>query len=103
MKCFLYLFWLIDGLLNNNLYIIHYLYIVIVHIKNGKGYRNNGIVNEGDVVIMEVDLRSEEKSKRTLHFFIGGKQQKIFFSELPSKVQFGVFFRKIFLFSFLFI
>lgn len=84
---------LIGGLFYYNLYIIHYLYIILVHIKNGKGYRNNGIVNEGDVVIMEVDLRSDDKSKRTLHFFIGGKQQKIFFSELPSKVQFGVFFK----------
>lgn len=39
---------------------------------------------------MEVDLRSEEPSERTLHYFIKGRQQKTYFNELPDKVQFGV-------------
>ena len=32
-------------------------------------------VNVGDLWEMEVDLRSREKEKRTLHFFVRGKQQ----------------------------
>lgn len=39
---------------------------------------------------MEVDLRSEDKKYRTLHFFINNNQQEIFFSGLPESVQFGV-------------
>ena len=47
-------------------------------------------VNEGDLWEMEVDLRSEEKEKRTLHFFVRGKQQKGFFKGVPDRVEFGV-------------
>ena len=39
---------------------------------------------------MEVDLRSGESEKRTLHWFVNGVTQKIFFKQLPSNVQFGV-------------
>ena len=47
-------------------------------------------VNLGDVWEMEVDLRSREKEKRTLHFFVRGKQQKGFFKGVPDRVEFGV-------------
>ena len=47
-------------------------------------------VNVGDLWEMEVDLRSEEKEKRTLHWFVRGKQQKGFIKGVPDKVQFGV-------------
>ena len=47
-------------------------------------------VNEGDVWEMEVDLRSREKEKRTLHFFVRGKQLKVFFKGVPDRVEFGV-------------
>ena len=47
-------------------------------------------VNVGDLWEMEVDLRSEEKQKRTLHFFVRGKQQKRFFNGVPDRVEFGV-------------
>ena len=47
-------------------------------------------VHEGDLWEMEVDLRSEEKEKRTLHFFVGGKQQKVFFKGVPDRVEFAV-------------
>ena len=39
---------------------------------------------------MEADLRSEERSKRTLHWFVDGRQQTIFLSNLPATIQFGV-------------
>ena len=39
---------------------------------------------------MEVDLRSEEKEKRTLHWFVRGKQQKVFIKGVPDRVEFGV-------------
>ena len=47
-------------------------------------------VNEGDLWEMEVDLRSREKEKRTLYFFVRGKQQKGFFKGVPDRVEFGV-------------
>ena len=37
------------------------------------------VVNVGDEWSMEVDLRSVEKEKRTLHWFVRGKQLKGFF------------------------
>ena len=46
-------------------------------------------VNAGDDVMMEVDLRGEGR-ERTLHFFIEGRQQKIYFYNLPSTVEFCV-------------
>ena len=39
---------------------------------------------------MEVDLRSKEKQKRTLHWFKDGKQQKGFIKGVPARVEFGV-------------
>ena len=53
---------------------------------------NNESVNEGDVWEMEVDLRSREKEKRTLHWFVRGKQQKGFIKGVPDRVRFGVCF-----------
>ena len=47
-------------------------------------------VNEGDEWSMEVDLRSREKEKRTLHFFVRGEQQKGFIKGVPNIVEFGV-------------
>ena len=47
-------------------------------------------VNEGDLWEMEVDLRSEEKEKRTLHWFVRGKQQKGFIKGVPDRVEFAV-------------
>ena len=47
-------------------------------------------VHSGDVWEMEVDLRSREKEKRTLHFFVRGKQQKGFIKGVPDRVEFGV-------------
>ena len=44
----------------------------------------------GDEWSMEVDLQSEERSKRTLHFFVRGKQQKGFIKGVPDRVEFGV-------------
>ena len=39
---------------------------------------------------MEVDLRSREKEKRTLHWFVKAKQQKGFIKGVPDRVEFGV-------------
>ena len=47
-------------------------------------------VNVGDLWEMEVDLRSREKEKRTLHFFVRGKQLKGFIKGVPDRVEFGV-------------
>ena len=47
-------------------------------------------VNEGDLWEMEVDLRSVEKKKRTLHWFVRGKQQKRFIKGVSDRVEFGV-------------
>ena len=50
----------------------------------------NEVLNEGDMWSMEVDLRSGEKEKRTLHWFVRGKQQKGFIKGVPDRVEFGV-------------
>ena len=61
----------------------------------------NEAVNEGDEWMMEVDLRSGEKEKRTLHWFVRGKQQKGFIKGVPDRVEFGVCcFFPLFLFHF---
>ena len=39
---------------------------------------------------IEADLRSGEKKKRTLHFFVNGMMKKIFFYNLPESVKMGV-------------
>ena len=39
---------------------------------------------------MEADLRSREKKKRTLHFFVNGMLEKIFFYNIPERVKMGV-------------
>ena len=41
---------------------------------------------------MEVDLRSREKSQRTLHWFVRGNQQKRYIYGVPDRVEFGVCF-----------
>ena len=50
----------------------------------------NVCMNKGDEWSMEVDLRSREKEKRTLHWFVIGKQQKGFIYGVPERVEFGV-------------
>ena len=59
-------------------------------------------MNDGDTWEMEVDLRSREKEKRTLHWFVNGKQQKGFIKGVPDSVQFGVCFFSFIFFLFLF-
>ena len=48
-------------------------------------------MKDGDEWSMEVDLRSEEKEKRTLHWFVNGIQQKVFITGVPDRVEFGVY------------
>ena len=51
---------------------------------------DNEPVNVGDEWSMELDQRSFWKSKRTLHWFVRGKQQKVFIKGVPDRVEFGV-------------
>ena len=44
----------------------------------------------GDDWEMEVDLRSEEKEKRTVHWFVKGIQQKYFITNVPPRVEIAV-------------
>ena len=52
--------------------------------------QNNERVNVGDEWLMEVDVRSEEKEKRALHWFVRGKQLRVFINGVPDRVEFGV-------------
>lgn len=52
----------------------------------------NEKAKEGDIVELEIVLRLEQKEKRTLKYFISEREQTIFFTHLPSSVQFAVFF-----------
>ena len=61
-----------------------------VYNHNRTGIYENNAVNEGDEWSMEVDLRSRVGEKRTLHWFVRGKQQKGFITGVPIRVQFGV-------------
>ena len=82
------------------LYSIHsfssYIYISISSIggrlmdHNLSHVTDNDRVYVGDTWAMEVDLRSEEKEERTLHFFVRGKQQKGYIKGIPDRVEFGV-------------
>ena len=54
------------------------------------GHNDNPEPKEGDEVWMEADLRSGEKKKRTLHFFVNGMLEKYFFYNVPESVKMGV-------------
>ena len=45
---------------------------------------------EGSVITMEVDLRSDEPAKRTLHWYCDGKDIGGYFFNLPPSVRFGI-------------
>lgn len=73
------------------MYNIIYIFAIIVTNRN---YVKVGFVEGslkiGDLIEMEMDLRSKEESKRTLHFFINSVQLKTFFCGVPEKVYFAV-------------
>lgn len=48
-------------------------------------------IKEGSNVYIELDLRSEEKKKRTAHFIIDGKLQECFFFDIPESVRISVY------------
>ena len=52
--------------------------------------KQNTAVSVGDEWEMEVDLRSDEKEKRTVHWFVKGQQQKYFIRNVPSHVEIAV-------------
>ena len=51
---------------------------------------HNTGARRGDVVEMEVNLKSQDRSQRTLHWFVNGVQQKIFITGVPDRVEFAV-------------
>ena len=55
--------------------------------QHNRGPNNEG-VTPGDDWSMEVDLRIDEKEKRTLHWFVRGKQQRRFIKGVPDRVEF---------------
>ena len=46
----------------------------------------------GENISIEVDLRSREKERRTIHMFADEKQSPVFFYGVPESVKFGIFF-----------
>ena len=50
--------------------------------------RNMDVASIDAIVSVEVDLR--EGSERSVHWFVGGKQQKPFIVTVPPSVQFAV-------------
>ena len=46
-------------------------------------------MKEGDRIGVEVNVKSEDRKKRTVHIFINGIQQKIFFENVPASVMIG--------------
>ena len=51
-------------------------------------------MKEGDRIGVEVNVKSEDRKKRTVHIFINGIQQKIFFENVPASVMFGFLIMK---------
>lgn len=58
------------------------------------GYGNS--IKDNSVVIIELDLRSDKKEERIIHFVINNKEQEFFFYNVPFSVEIGVYY---FLFS----
>ena len=65
-----------------------------VYNSTGESFGENDRAEEGAIVVMEVDMNA-----KTLHWFVDGKQQKIFITQLPPKVQFAVCFADLFIHS----
>ena len=66
---------------------------LILFIEAGSVYSGTNTVGENESTITsgsEVDLRSGEREKRTLHWVVNGVTQKVFSNKLPSNVRFGV-------------
>ena len=72
--------------------LFHSLSLIVGGVSNqsANSVGDNESVKEGDEWSMEVDVRSEEKEKRTLHWFVRGEQQKVFIKGVPDRVEFGV-------------
>ena len=51
-------------------------------------------MKEGDRIGVEVNVKSEDRKKRTVHIFINGIQQKIFFENVPQSVMIGFAMKK---------
>ena len=49
---------------------------------------------ERDRICVEVNVKSDDRKKRTVHIFINGIQQKIFFENVPPSVMFGFAMKK---------
>ena len=46
----------------------------------------------GERISIEVDMRSREKDRRTVHMFVDQKQSPLFFYGLPESVKIGILF-----------
>lgn len=55
-----------------------------------KGYNKEEELKEGDVISMEVNLKSKNPKERTLDFFINKRHLRVFYSHIPEYVKFGV-------------
>ena len=62
------------------------------HLFNQKGhsvgYNDTPAPKEGDEVMMELDLRSNDPKLRRLYFYTNGFQQYIYFYNVPASVHF---------------
>ena len=46
----------------------------------------------GERISIEVDMRSREKGRRSVHMFVDKKQSPTFFYGLPESVKMGIYF-----------
>ena len=47
---------------------------------------------KGERISIEVDMRSREKERRSVHMFVDKKQSPLFFYGLPESVKIGIVF-----------
>lgn len=54
-------------------------------------------LGDGSIISMEVDLRSIDRIKHTLHFFFNNVQQKVYVAGLPMALKYMVYLILIYL------
>lgn len=52
---------------------------------------DNYSIDDGDILTMEIDLRSNKKERRILKYYLNEKRQEIYFTHLPSSVKLAVY------------
>lgn len=73
-----------------NLILNHFDHNTNIKTKENKNKSGLIRVEDEDEIILEINLRSEDPSKRTMQYFVNNYQSPVVFVGLPNEVQFAV-------------